>query len=243
MSSSSQIAFIAGATGYTGSHLVPVLVERGWTVHAHVRPDSSKLGEWTRRFEEAGAHVDTTPWDPGSMRATFRRIQPTVVFSLLGTTKKRAKIGDSGQIEDTYEAVDYGLTALLLRATIDESPRARFVYLSAWGVKPNTNNAYMNVRARIEKELRQSALDYLIIRPAVIGGDREESRPLERVGGVLGTGVSKILGAVGAKRAAGDVRTRTGHELATNCADAAAYAKSRRELTGADLDALSRATS
>lgn len=242
-SSSSHIAFVAGATGYTGRHLVPVLVERGWTVHAHVRPDSSQLEHWTAHFSALGAQVDTTPWDPGSMRATFRQLQPTVVFSLLGTTKKRAKLGDSGQIEDTYEAVDYGLTALLLRATVDESPRARFVYLSAWGVKPTTNNPYMKVRARIEKELRESALDYIVIRPAVIGGDRDESRPLERVGGVLGTGVSKLLGAVGAKRAAGDVRTRTGHELATNCADAAVHAKSRRELTGADLDALPSATS
>lgn len=239
-SPSSQIAFIAGATGYTGSNLVPILVERGWTVYAHVRPDSSALGHWSTHFEELGAEVDNTPWDAGSMRARFREIRPTVVFSLLGTTKKRAKLGDSGQIEDTYEAVDYGLTSLLLRATIDESPRARFVYLSAWGVKPNTNNPYMNVRARIEQELHESALDYLVIQPAVIGGDREESRPLERVGGVLGTGVAAVLGAVGAKRAAGDLRTRSGHELATNCADAAVHAKSRRTLTGADLDALPR---
>lgn len=239
-SPSSHIAFIAGATGYTGSHLVPILVERGWTVYAHVRPDSSSLGQWTAHFKELGAQVDSTPWDPASMRARFREIRPTVVFALLGTTKKRAKLGDSGQIEDTYEAVDYGLTSLLLRATIDESPRARFVYLSAWGVKPNTNNPYMKVRARIEQELQESALDYVVIQPAVIGGDREESRPLEHIGGTLGVGVAKVLSAVGAKRAAGDLRTRTGHELATNCADAAVHAQSRRKLTGADLDALPR---
>lgn len=233
-----HVAFIAGATGYTGSNLVPILTERGWEVHAHIRPDSSRRSAWTERFEAQGAHVDTTPWDPASMRARLAEIEPTVVFSLLGTTKKRAKIGESGAIEDTYEAVDYGLTSLLLRATIDSAPRARFVYLSAWGVRPNTQNAYMQVRARIEQELQHSALDYVVIRPAVIGGDREDKRPLERFGGGLARGVSKLVNAVGAKRAAADMRTRSGKELATNCADAAEYAPSRHDLTGFDLDQL-----
>lgn len=233
-----HVAFIAGATGYTGASLVPILAERGWEVHAHVRPDSNQRSAWTERFESQGAHVDATPWDPASMRARLTEIQPTVVFALLGTTKKRAKLGDSGAIEDTYEAVDYGLTSLLLRATIDSAPRARFVYLSAWGVRPNTQNPYMKARAKIEKELRHSALDFVVIRPAVIGGDREDNRPLERFGGSLALGVSKLVRAVGAKRAAADMRTRTGHELATNCADAAEFAKSRHELTGYDLDQL-----
>src|SRR5699024_8482850 len=115
---------------------------------------------------------------------------------------------------------------------------ARFVYLSAWGVKPNTNNPYMNARARIEQELRQSALDFVIVRPAIIGGGREESRGLESVGGTVATGLSSLLKTIGAAKAAGDLRTRTGHELATNCADAAERAMARSELTGYDLDRL-----
>lgn len=238
MTTPPNVAFIAGATGYTGSALVPLLVERGWTVYAHVRPDSLQRSEWTQRFTEAGAHTDATPWDAASMRARLSVLQPTAVFALLGTTKRRARIGQSGEIEDTYEAVDYGLTSLLLRATIDSAPRARFVYLSAWGVKPNTTNPYMHARARIEKELRQSALDFVIIRPAVIGGDRKEKRSLESAGGTIASGFSSLLKTLGATKAAGNLRTRTGHELATNCANAAERAMARSELTGYDLDRL-----
>lgn len=236
MTSERRVAFIAGATGYTGSALVPVLVERGWTVHAHVRPDSSERTQWVHRFREAGAEVDTTPWDAVAMRARLEELRPTAVFALLGTTKKRAKLGNNGAVEDTYEAVDYGLTALLLRAVIDEAPDARFVYLSAWGVRPGTKSPYMRARARIEKELTDSQIDFVIIRPAVIGGDREESRILEAIGGSVANGLSAFLRTLGAKQAAADLRTRTGHELAINCADAAEHALSRSELTGFALD-------
>lgn len=236
MATEQRIAWIGGATGYTGSSLVPVLVKRGWTVHAHVRPDSTERETWTRRFREMGAEVDTTPWDAAAMELRLKELQPTAVFSLLGTTKKRGRAGDSGAIEDTYEAVDYGLTSLLLRATADGAPSARFIYLSAWGVKPDTKSPYMRARARVEKELAQSDLDFVIIRPAVIGGDRPETRTLESVGGTIANGFASVLHAVGAKRAAADLRTRTGHELAVNCADAAEHAMTRSALTGFGLD-------
>ena len=36
-----EIAFVAGATGYTGREVVRLLAERGVRTLAHVRPDSS----------------------------------------------------------------------------------------------------------------------------------------------------------------------------------------------------------
>ncbi len=234
-------AWIAGATGLTGSHLIHVLTQRGWTVHAHVRPDSSQLAAWQARFQDAGATPEPTPWEKTAITERLQALQPDVVFALLGTTKARARRGDSGAIADTYQAVDYGLTSLLLHATADAAPNARFVYLSAYGVKANSGNPYVQARAQIEQELADSALDYRIIRPAIIAGDREEKRALERIGGSIATGFSHTLRALGAKTTAANLRTRSGLELATNCADAAQWAAPRTALTGADLDALAAA--
>lgn len=236
--SSSRIAFVAGATGYTGSALVPLLVDQGWTVYAHVRPDSSSLARWRTQFEAQGAHVDTTPWNEDALTARLHTLQPTHVFALLGTTKARAK-GDSGAIADTYEAVDYGLSAMLRRATETSAPGARYIYLSSLGVSPSSRNPYIVARAKLEKELRAGALDYVIIRPALITGeDRAESRPGERFAAAALAGAIGFVGLIGAKRAYGAWRTRDAATLAAGIAAAATDATSRAELTGADLDAL-----
>lgn len=232
-----KIAFVAGATGYTGSHLVPLLVQQGWIVYAHVRPDSSSLEHWRSVFESQGAIVDTTPWDEAAIGDRFETLQPTAIFALLGTTKKRGK-GAQSSIADTYEAVDYGLTALLRRAAEAQSPHARFVYLSAYGVQASSRNPYNQARAKLEAELREGTLDYVILRPALIAGDRDEPRPLESAGAAAIAGVIGTLRLFGASKAAGDFRTRSGAELAQNCIDAATFADSGAELTGAAMDAL-----
>ena len=172
-------AFVAGATGYTGQALVRTLRERGSGVVAHVRPDSRRLAEWQQRFDALGAAVDATPWEPTALRATLARLQPTHVFALLGTTRRRMRA--EGGAANSYEAVDYGLTAMLLEATRAAAPAARFVYLSAVGASER-GNAYLRVRGRVERELRASGLSWLVARPAFItGSDREEPRAAERL--------------------------------------------------------------
>ena len=61
--SNPPVAFVAGATGYTGSQVVPALRARGVRVIAHVRPGSAAAAAWHTRFEALGAEVDETPYD------------------------------------------------------------------------------------------------------------------------------------------------------------------------------------
>ena len=175
-----QLGFVAGATGLTGRSVVEILRERGLGAIAHVRPDSSRLEAWRSRFEAMGAEVDTTPWDEDALTETLRERAPQLVFALLGTTKRRARRADDPSAE-TYEAVDYGLTAMLRRAAERCGHRPRFVYLSSMGVKEGTSNAYLAARARIEKELREGALPWTSVRPSFIVGDRDEARAGEAV--------------------------------------------------------------
>src|SRR5262245_55763625 len=50
-----DVAFVAGATGYTGNEVVSALRGRGIRTIAHVRPDSSSLERWRKSFEDIGA--------------------------------------------------------------------------------------------------------------------------------------------------------------------------------------------
>lgn len=196
-------AFVAGATGYTGREVVRALRARGVDTIAHVRPDSPSLESWRARFSALGARVDATPWEEGAMTATLARERPSHVFGLLGTTRARARDASrTSAVADSYETVDYGLTALLLRAALAAGGVERFVYLSAAGATERRGNAYLRVRGRLERELGESGLPFLVVRPAFISGaGRDDSRLVERVAAAALDGVASALGAIGIRAA------------------------------------------
>jgi uncharacterized protein YbjT (DUF2867 family) len=206
--------FVAGATGYTGRSVVRESVARGLDTVAHVRPDSASLERWRQRFESIGARVDTTAWALPDIRATLERLQPSVVYSLLGTTKARGRKGSGSAVSDDYEAVDYGLSIMLLEAAVACGSRPRFVYLSAMGADGRPANSYMEVRKRVEAQVRASGLPYLIARPGFItGDDRDETRVAERVAARISDSLLAGLGVLGAKRLRARYTSLTGEQL------------------------------
>ena len=191
---------MAGATGYTGQAVVAALRERGLDTVAHVRPDSASHDRWVERFEGLGAQVDSTPWELDAMRDTLARLEPTAVFALLGTTRRRAA-GEGMAATEAYARVDYGLTKLLLDACGQGAPTARFVYLSSLGGQEGTRNPYLAARVRVERALRDGSQPYTIARPSFITGpDREDDRPAERVTAALADAMLTAAGWFGARR-------------------------------------------
>lgn len=214
-------AFVAGATGYTGRAVVAELRRRGGRAVAHVRPGSSSLAEAGPHFEALGAEVDSTPWEPEAMAGTLRRLRPDAVFALLGTTRKRAR-AEGMEAAEGYERVDYGLTALLIEAAAAAGARPRFVYLSSLGADRPGSNAYLEARARAEAKLRDSGLPWTIARPSfVTGPDREESRPMERLGAGATDALLAVAGLLGARRLRDRYRSRTAAELARSLVELA----------------------
>ena len=211
-------AFVAGATGYTGREIVRVLCERGVATVAHVRPDSPRLAHWRSYFSELRAIVDTTAWDEAAMTATLRRLRPDCVFVAVGTTRRRMKQAvDEGADPATvgYDAVDYGLTALLLSAVVKARIRPRFIYLSATGVRPHARGAYYKARWRAEEAVRKSGLPYIIARPSfIVGPGRDERRPLETLGARLIDGALTAAGLLGAARLKARYHSTTNTALA-----------------------------
>lgn len=196
-SGASPVAFVAGATGYTGRAVVEVLRSQGVRTVAHVRPDSPRKDEFRARFEGLGAEVDNTPWEAEAIAETLQRLAPTIVFALLGTTRTRAR-SEGMAAQQAYARIDYGLTKWLIDGAAKCAVRPRFVYLSAIGVRDDASNAYVAARARSEAALRESEVPWTIARPSFItGSDRDESRPLERIGAKVGDGVLAVAGLLG----------------------------------------------
>ena len=211
---------VTGATGFTGQQVVRLLCQQdGVEVIAHVRPGSKSLDTWRETFEQWGASVDTTPWDVDTLTRTISQREPDVVLYLIGTTKKRMKQLIKGGADPSavgYEAIDYGLAHCLLQSilasTIPTPPK--FVYLSAMGVGPASVGEYMRVRWRFEEELRQSGVPYVIARPGLITGQREQKRPVEHLAGQASGVVLGALGKLGAKKIAKRYRPTDDKELA-----------------------------
>ncbi len=207
-----HVAFVAGATGYTGRHVVAALRASDSAAYAHVRPDSPAREQWMDRFAALGASTETTPWEPDALGEALARIRPTLVFALLGTTRARRQ----QEPDASWESVDYGLTHMLLEATRAHAPGAHFVYLSAIGATTRSRSRYLAARGRIEQELRASGLPHLIARPAFITGtDRDEARPAERITArTLDTllALARLAGLASLERR---FRSLTGAELGT----------------------------
>lgn len=211
------IAWVAGATGYTGRALIAALRAHDVATHAHVRPDSPELERWRTQFTALGAVVETTPWTLAALTDALRRSGATQVYALLGTTKARARAAErSGAAPADYERVDVGLTLMLLAAAQAAGNRPRFVYLSATGVRgPADGNAYMRARGQVEAAVRASGLPHTIARPSFItGADRDESRPMERVGAAMTDATLGLVGLLGGSRLRDRYRSTTNTVLA-----------------------------
>ena len=211
---SEPLAFVAGATGYTGRAVIEQLVARHVRAVAHVRPDSPARAQWTERWERQGAEVDATPWEPAAMVETLTRLRPTLVFALLGTTRARARSEGRGAVE-AYEAIDYGMTMMLRDAADACGHRPRLLYLSMAALPQASRNPYVNVRIRVERALREGALPYTIARPAIITGQgRDEPRLGEAIGAKVMDGALAFAGLLGAGRLRDRYRSITNVELA-----------------------------
>jgi len=203
-------AFVVGATGYTGGHVVDVLGERGVAIVAHVRPGTSASLD---RLDSSRILVDRSDFDVDAFASTLRRHSPDLVFCLLGTTRARAE--REGLTGDIYEAVEGRLTRLVIDALRQAKVAPRLVFLSSVGADSCARSGYLRVRGAVEAYCIDSDLEYTIARaPFITGPDRLERRMVERIAaGVSDVGLS-LLAKVGGRAVHDRYRSFSGRQLA-----------------------------
>lgn len=226
-------AYVLGATGFVGREVVRQLCVRGETVIAHVRPDSKSLDDWRGKLGALGATVDTAAWDVAAMAARIREIAPAQVYILIGTTRSKAK-ADSVD-GDIYEKIDLGLTKIAVDAARASETKPRVVYLSGIGATADARGAYMRARGKAEDVVKGSGLPWVIARPAIITGDRDESRIGERSAAVIGDGLLAVAGVLGGKRLRDRYRSTTPDILASALIRIGEGPETDRSFDGAEL--------
>ncbi len=146
--------FITGGTGYLGSSLIPILLERGHRVRALVRPNSK--GKVTAGCEV----VSGDPLDANSYRNLIR---PADTFiHLVGVPRPSPSKGEQFRAVDLVSARE----AINVAAGLGMQ---HFIYLSVAHPAPMMKS-YIAIRAECEQLIHQQRLNSTILRPWYVLG-------------------------------------------------------------------------
>ena len=171
-------ALVTGASGFVGSHLVGLLVERGWKVRCLVRGTSSL--RWVPRDSVElveGDVGDSTPRGVTALRDAAAGV--TNVFHLAAVT--------STPRDSVYRRVNVDGTERLMDAVRDSAPDSHVVFCSSLsaagpargghpvreGDPASPVSAYGRSKLAAERVMESSDLRHAVIRPPVVYGPRE----------------------------------------------------------------------
>lgn len=152
--------FIAGATGAVGRVLVPLAERHGVSVVPHVRPKSAST---LAHPAKAALELD----DAAALTKAMEGC--STVVQLIGTMKKRFASGD------TYESSDIGTTRSLVAAA-KQAGVDHLVLLSSVGAG-RPFGAYLQAKAKAEALVRESGLDFTVLRPSAFEDREGQSMP------------------------------------------------------------------
>jgi uncharacterized protein YbjT (DUF2867 family) len=146
--------FITGATGYMGSRLVPLLIERGHSVKALVRKGSEA---------KAPAGTDIIIADPLETDSYTKAIAPAETFiHLIGVAHP------SPSKRKQFRAIDY-VSAQIAIESAREAEVKHFIYLSVAHPVPAMHD-YIAVRQECEATIQKRGLTATILRPWYVLG-------------------------------------------------------------------------
>jgi uncharacterized protein YbjT (DUF2867 family) len=147
--------FLTGATGFVGGHVLTRLVAEGHSVRALVRfpPKTRSSGSDQIEFVY-GDVVNGFGLDTGMKGCD-------AVIHLVGI------IAESGKV--TFERVHHVGTRNVVEAA-QRNRISRLIQMSALGVRANGVSEYQTSKWKGEEAVRQSGIDYCILRPSLIFG-------------------------------------------------------------------------
>ncbi len=159
-------AVIIGASGLTGSHLLAQLLAME-QVSGVITLSRKRI--LNNHPKHTGHEVDLL--DP----ATYREyLQGSHLFICTGTTK--AKTPDDA----AYLRIEYELPVTVAQQAL-QNGFTSVIAISAMGANPHSRILYNRGKGMMERDIAVLGFkECYFAQPALIGGDRAESRPLER---------------------------------------------------------------
>jgi len=157
--------FLTGATGFVGSHVLPALLGAGHSVTALVRSDA-RATALQARFAASPGKFETrigTVNDRASLDAAMVGCDAVVHLVAL------ARDWNDGADLERVNAVG---TATIVAAA-EAAGITRFIHLGALGVLERPELHYASSKARGEGFVRASSLDWTILKPSLIWGERD----------------------------------------------------------------------
>lgn len=134
---------VTGATGFTGSRLVPLLLKSGFQVRAFVRPTSDRSPLSTLTVEWVTGDLS----NPETLTAALHGVDALVNIASLG----------------------FGHVDSILRSA-KEAGVKRGIFISTTAIFTRLNASSKSIRLTAEESIQSSGLDYTILRPTMIYG-------------------------------------------------------------------------
>jgi uncharacterized protein YbjT (DUF2867 family) len=154
--------FVTGATGFVGREIVKKLHAAGYSIRILARnPESVQAIE---EFQRYGVEIQPgTLFDADALQKGVAGMN--AVIHLVGIISEIR--------ENTFEAVHTQGTINLITA-VQQTGIERFVHMSALGTRADSESRYHQSKWLGEEAVRQSDLDYTILRPSLIFGTDDQ---------------------------------------------------------------------
>ena len=166
-----RTALLVGATGLVGGHVLALLLDDPHWSHVTAlarRPTEMRHAKLDWRVVDFNR--PETFGDLGGIGD---------VFCALGTTIKKAGS------KDAFRQVDMGHSLSVAREARRQGAE-QFAVVSALGADPKSSIFYSRVKGELEEALKTLGYPRLVVvRPSLLLGERQESRPGEKVGAVV----------------------------------------------------------
>ncbi len=158
-----------GATGLVGSHILSLLSDDDRVEHIDVIARNSHSLRKKATFHQNNLESIE------ELTTILKKGNPNVALCALGTTMARAKT------KEAFYHVDHDLI-LNVATACKFAGIASFGLISSVGADLKSSFYYPRVKAQTERDVADLNFNKLVIlRPAVLLGEREESRPLEKL--------------------------------------------------------------
>ncbi|NER17200.1 NAD(P)H-binding protein [Spongiivirga citrea] len=163
-----KTAIVIGATGLTGGYLLDTLLndDRYATVKLFSRSSVKKKHPKIKEY-----FIDM--FDLQSAKSDFMADE---VFCCIGTTAKKTPD------KELYKQIDYGIPVNAARLA-KENGISTFIVMSSMGANSRSTVFYNRLKGTMEDDVRATGIaNTYMVRPSLIGGERNESRPGEYFG-------------------------------------------------------------